>query len=965
VYDAGECAGELYYAMRRVSGRPFLALIERARDIADRLALLPHVLAVSEAVAYAHRRGIIHRDLKPNNILVGELGETVVVDWGLAKRIQPGAAHSPDGALAAAAPSGQVEHTRAGELLGTPGYMAPEQMDGRPADARVDVYALGAILRQVLTGCLPQESPPEPVLTELRDRVPDLLTLIAKTMAVDPAERYATAEDLAEELQRFQTGKLLGVHQYSLGALIRRWVGRHRALVGAVGGLAAVLVAVVALSAARVVGERDRAKAARADADAARARAEARQRELILIKARDDLDRDPTASLAWLKTYPHSAETIPTERAIAADAWAHGVASHVIRSADAFSMVAAFADGHAVAATTAAGDLVIVDSATGARTTLHAEDGIRFTLQVARDGRSAATSDARGVVRLWDLAAGTSHKLDTCAATSLGFSRDGAFLIGRNALGGACLWELATGVRRPLPADTISAVLLADRRGVVLSRAHELDVLDLDSGELSAQLALPSRPLRLAASADGRWFAVTLLDHVIMLDRRRHTQTILRVDEAPGGVILSGDGRWAVLCGQSGTLWAFDLDRGGPPRVFTGQGCFHHGVQFSPDGSVLTMANGAGVNVLDPESGTQRPFAARQGAIADLSVSANGTLLASLTSDGVLSMYRLGEGDVRAFPGRSAPTPVSSSGTLVLRNARDGALVIGNLRGELTPPISTARPSVAAQSGTISSDGHRLVFAEPDGSVIVYEPATGRRTVLPPDAGEHALDLADALTIDGSQFAFGGDDRAIHLIDTRTGARRILGKQTDLPVSIAFSWNGRMLASAGRDGVLKLWDVASGATLSSLAGHGSLIFDVRFSRDDTRVVTANSDGTARVWDVASGRSTVLAGHQAALQSADFSPDGAVVVTASADGAVTRWDLATGQPTILRRETADLDFVRFSIDGKLVLTSGPRRVRLWDPSVPRIPDQPAAFAAWLARTTTAEVDAQGQLASPDR
>ena len=129
-----------------------------------------------------------------------------------------------------------------------------------------------------------------------------------------------------------------------------------------------------------------------------------------------------------------------------------------------------------------------------------------------------------------------------------------------------------------------------------------------------------------------------------------------------------------------------------------------------------------------------------------------------------------------------------------------------------------------------------------------------------------------------------------------------------------------------------------------------------------RVSRALSSVDARVWDLASGRSTALAGQQTAVQSADFSPDGTAVLTASSDGAVTRWDLATGQPMVLRREASDLNFVRSSIDGKLVLTGGTRRVRIWDPSVPRIPDDPAAFGVWLAQVTTAEVDASGRLAS---
>ncbi|HEY0481712.1 MAG TPA: protein kinase [Kofleriaceae bacterium] len=973
VYDAGEHAGELYYAMKKVSGLPFLSLIARAHGLSERLALLPHVLAVSEAVAYAHRHAIVHRDLKPGNILVGELGETVVVDWGLAKRLSgrgepaPGAPRTsqstPSSPSRPADPASEPR-TRAGDVLGTPGYMAPEQASGRPIDTRADVYALGAILGHVLTGEPPGTPPPAPVLAELADRAPDLLTLVTKAMAADPQQRYATAEELADELRRFLAGKLVGAHQYSPGALIRRWLGRHRAMVSVVASLIVVLAAVVVLGVRRIVDERDGANAARTAADAARGQAETRHRELLLIEARDDLDRDPTASLAWLKRYPHDAGSLPAERAIAADAWARGIASHVIRNPDPFTWVAAFPDGRRVAATTSRGDLVIVDGETGGRRVLHAEDGTRVTVQIAPDGRSAVTTDARGTVRLWDVAAGTSRKLEgTCLAMSTAFSPDGAFVLAWNVQGGACLWDAASGTRRALPADTLAAVFLPDRPALALGRERQLDVLDLATGQRTRQLALADRPVQLAASADGRWLAVTALDHVIVLDRRRGTQMTLRGPEGAGGVRLSGDGRWAAMCGRmSGTIWAFDLERGGPPRALAGQGCFRRGMVFAPDGTLITMTGGAAVTALDLVSGTQRTLAARQGAIIDLDVSANGKLLASATSDGVLRVYRLGEGEVRGFAGMTSPAPITASRALLLRNAADGKLAIGELDGTITPPISGARPLFWMQNGTVTGDGQRFGFPEADRSFVIYDRATAHRTRLTPYAAEQTFDVSDALSPDGSQLALAGSDCTIRIVDVRTGTTRTLGKHRDAVVAIGFSWNGRLLASAGRDGVLQLWDVATGAALRTFTGHSNFVFDAVFSRDDKHLLTASTDGTARVWDIASGHATVLDGHQAAMLSADFAPDGSAVVTAGSDGAVTRWDLATARPTVLRREPADLTFVRFSIDGTLVSTGGTRWVRIWDPAVPRIPDDPARFAAWLAQATTAEVDAQGQLAS---
>src|SRR5262249_30889176 len=135
------------------SGRTLEAEIERRKSLDERLALLPNLIAVAEAVAYAHSRGVIHRDLKPPNVMVGAFGETQVVDWGLAKYLSsPEASLEPPASDAAVA---AVSGTVIGAVVGTPAYMAPEQARGEPLDARADVYALGAILYQVLTGTAP------------------------------------------------------------------------------------------------------------------------------------------------------------------------------------------------------------------------------------------------------------------------------------------------------------------------------------------------------------------------------------------------------------------------------------------------------------------------------------------------------------------------------------------------------------------------------------------------------------------------------------------------------------------------------------------------------------------------------------------------------------------------------------------------------------------------------------------
>src|SRR5262249_3265125 len=125
-------------------------VIAAAGSLEQRIALLPHLIAVAEAIAYAHHRRVIHRDLKPHNVIIGEFGETMVIDWGIAKRLDDDA---PDGAAPAAGDSpADTELTHVGDVLGTPAFMSPEQADGGPVDERADVYALGGMLHVLCAG---------------------------------------------------------------------------------------------------------------------------------------------------------------------------------------------------------------------------------------------------------------------------------------------------------------------------------------------------------------------------------------------------------------------------------------------------------------------------------------------------------------------------------------------------------------------------------------------------------------------------------------------------------------------------------------------------------------------------------------------------------------------------------------------------------------------------------------------
>jgi serine/threonine protein kinase len=291
LYEAGLwSSGEPFFAMKLVSGRPLDRLIAEAKTRGERLALLPNLIAVTEALAYAHERRVVHRDLKPSNVLVGAFGETVVIDWGLAKRLD----ESADVAEADSETDSSADErgadgglTLAGHALGTPSYMPPEQAKGDAVDERADVYALGALLYHLFAGepphlgTSPEETlelvlagPPRPLAVRAPDLPPDLVTLVEKALARDPADRYPSAKEMAEDLRRFAAGELVSSHSYSVRSLLGRWVNRHRAAVSVATLFLVALAVMGGASVRRVVRERDRADALKVVADRERATAE-------------------------------------------------------------------------------------------------------------------------------------------------------------------------------------------------------------------------------------------------------------------------------------------------------------------------------------------------------------------------------------------------------------------------------------------------------------------------------------------------------------------------------------------------------------------------------------------------------------------------------------------------------------------------------------------------------------------
>jgi WD40 repeat protein len=674
-------------------------------------------------------------------------------------------------------------------------------------------------------------------------------------------------------------------------------------------------------------------------------------------------------------------------------------------------------DGRALAAADESGVVTIWDPTRGPESVRvpAAPDVQHAGLTFSPDGRwvAAATQGFPGAagperaVRLWDAATGApgpvlrGHDEDVI---DVAFAPDGARVAAASARGTVTVWEVPSGrvlqtLRRPAgqaarPTDRghvtfgpgAGQLAFADARGTVTvwERATGRDVLTFPATRPSLLGLIGQVDPTLAFSPDGRRLAAGDLHAVHLWDvaggkevatLRGGLAAIFALAFSPDGRRLAASVKKSGGSTSAGQIKIWDLATGREEITFAGAAGGTFALAFTPDGRRLASTGFYHRDVVLWDSRSGRELLALPiddtrvvggpGPDCRLAFGPDGTRLALVGLNGVtvwdatpgpeaLTLHVQVEVWGLAYSPDGARLAVAeNTDSVSIRDATTG-------RALLTLPEPDAARGTTLIDARFSPDGTRLgacLATAFSGWVTLWDTTTGRVTGRL--KGHTGSVINVAFSPDGRRLATASHDRTVKVWDAATDLEVwSLREQADRVNGVAFSPEGLQLATAGRDGTVALWDAATGRALTILPGHRGAVVGVAFRPDGRRLATAGgrrSDqrngppGEVKVWDVATGRALLdLPGLTGFVYSVAFSPDGRLLAVAGEDQTVRVWDAATGRERLaLRGHDLTVRRVTFRPDGRYLASAGDdRTVRVWDLTPPPWPfgRAPAAGAA---------------------
>lgn len=892
VFEIGELDGAPYFSMKLIEGA---SLAERVSDFAGDFAASAKLVAeIARAVHHGHQRGVLHRDLKPSNVLLDAAGRPHVADFGIAKRMDE-----------------RGPRTFTGSFRGTPAYMAPEQVTGREVTVRTDVYALGGLLYELLTGRPPvegqglaqilrgvQELEPPPARS-IRPNVPrDLGTIAQKCLAKDPARRYGSAEELARELQRWAAGEPIEARPVSF--LERAWLfGRRRPLVASLMLTVAVLTATLAVGATLTsVRLGEHLTRAREAEDVAKERLRATLlagarlnraslrpgrrsealgllREAALLRSGPDLLDEAIACVA-LPELVVEREWLGREGSLAI-AFDARLERQILRAADGRVSVQGPGE-HAQILPGSAGPRPWVGA--------YSQDGTLLALK-----RHARHDREEPLLEVWDLARGSLllRRAEAVSGRALAIDPGGGMLAYGTRDAQLVLVDLPSGRERariPLAGDAHE--LRFDPRGARLALASAAGFVELRSGSSGA------------------------LEQTF-----EHGSIVYSLDFCPDGRrLLTGGGDFGVH------LW--ELESGAHLQRLDGHQAEVVHVRASPDGRWWISYAWDETALLWDARSAERLLAA---SAKPLEFSADGARLAFTTSDTV-GVWKLAGGEaVATLYGHEGKSPitldVSPDGASLASGGPDGVLVRALGSGQVAARLDV--PAVKAVR--FDPAGNLFVASEEQGLLRFAQGARAAPELLFPGRCP-----AVAIPDTGAWIAalVGGE---ILLLDP-AGELRVRSAGHMGLHRLAASADGRWLGGGNWQGEGALiFDPESGAVLTDLAP-GERGVELAFDPAGERIVVA----TGRAYRIHRGGSFELEREipreidlAARPGAAAFSPDGRILALALTHRVVSLYDPERGEP-LARLEPPlpqPLSELRFTPDGtRLVVGTQTRRVEIW-------------------------------------
>lgn len=875
IHEIGTHEGRHYFSMEHVEGQNLAQLVGNRALAPVRAARYLHIIA--RAVHHAHEHGILHRDLKPSNILVdAATDQPRITDFGLAKRLD-----------------GDASLTVTGQLLGSPNFMPPEQAGaaGGRVSRQSDVYGLGGILFHLLTARAPfQGDSLEQLVTQvlhadpvsprlLNPAVPrDLETLCLKCLNKEPSQRYATAAEVADELQRFLAGEPILARPVTSIERALRWCRRKPAL-AAVSVLAAVLLLVVSIGSPIATYRINRVRVAQAQEQYY---AHIRLADHYIVQGNND------RALDLLLQCPEAYRNYEWGRLV-------------------------FLCHQDFLTLSAHTNLPPPERASARPHKGQVENQVK-SLQFSPDSRRLFTQGLDGRLRVWSLEDG---RLDY----ELGVATPGVAAFALDRAGRRLAVAEATGAVRLLDADTGQELVgfsgLPEIRALALADDAERLATGDRFGRIQVRAGSRAEPIFSRQMDAVRLQAVGFAhrgEHLWMTGRDRFEV----FDIASGRSLRAVDGDAVVrqalgaVAGEEGlrTVVAVSPDAEGTAMMF-----------FTAAGHRVLWRDNAPPLALEPVRGAQL------GSLRWAVFSGDRSLVCAGGELGTARVWEVATGHERlAIPHRVFGAAFSSDGRYLATRGSENVARVWDLR-------SGRESRVLAGHGTLvgnvafSPDGLTVATASMQGVVKLWSAPTSRE-VLQGDLWT----WGPSISPDGSKIASASWSLDLRIWDAGTGREHLRIRPDIEGIYVTrFSPDNRVLATGGGEGVVRMWDTEDGRELQTLRGHTRTIWDLCFSPDGRELAAVGGDGPIRVWDVERvSRRDLWPGNINRLWQVIYSPDGRCIGTAGQDLIGRVWDTASGQ---LRFTLGDpkhpVSLLRYTPDGQRIYTSSREKLlRVW-------------------------------------